>query len=118
MEILEILVILKIAMAVITFVVGLIAAIVEIRKNPSYWLNRFFGLFFTFASLGFLGYVAYHIILTNIDLVLVIMISTNIILNASIACLLMTEFILEYSERVAMTPKYIVSTLVLFSLIC
>ena len=116
MEILEILVILKIAMAVITFVVGLIAAIVEIRKNPSYWLNRFFGLFFTFASLGFLGYVAYHIILTNIDLVLVIMIATNLILNASIACLLMTEFILEYSERVAMKPKYIISTLVLYVL--
>ncbi|MHA1618940.1 MAG: hypothetical protein ACTSVZ_06620 [Promethearchaeota archaeon] len=116
MEPLEILALIKTIMAGITFVVGLIAAIVEIRKNPSYWLNRFFGLFFTFASLGFLGYVAYHIILTNIGLTLNLMIATNLILNASIACLLMTEFILEYSERIAMTPKYIISTLVLYGL--
>ncbi len=116
MEPLEILALIKTLMAVITFVVGLIAAIVEIKKNPSYWLNRFFGLFFTFASLGFLGYVAYHIILSDINLTLGIMIATNLILNASIACLLMTEFILEHSERIAMTPKYIGATIVLYSL--
>jgi len=110
MELLEIFALIKTLMAGLTFVVGLLAAIVEIRKNPNYWLNRFFGLFFIFASLGFLGYVAYHIILTNIDAVLSIMIITNLILNASIACLLMTEFILEHSERIAMTLKYIGST--------
>ncbi|MHA1718802.1 MAG: hypothetical protein ACTSWX_02980 [Promethearchaeota archaeon] len=107
----------KIALSVITVIVGLISAIVEIRKNPEYWLNRFFALFFAFASLGFFGYTIYHIILTNIDFVLTLMITTNILLNFCLACLLMTEFILQYSEVIAMKkPKYMIITFTLFVL--
>lgn len=107
----------KIVLSVVTVIVGLISAIVEIRKNPEYWLNRFFALFFAFASLGFFGYTLYHIILTNIDLVLTLMITTNILLNFCLACLLMTEFILQYSEVIAMKkPKYLIITFALFAI--
>lgn len=100
----------KIILAIVSVFVGLFSAFLEIRKNPGYWLNRFFALFFTFASLGFFGYVLYHLILNSALWVILIMIATNIILNLCLACLLMTEFILEYSEKVAMSPKYLIFT--------
>jgi len=104
----------KIVLAVLTVIVGLISAIVEIRKNSDYWLNRFFAMFFLFAAMGFSGFTAYHLITTDPDLTLAIMVTTNVLLNFSLACLLMTEFILQYSEVIAMKPKYLLITLVLF----
>jgi len=104
----------KIFLAVLTVIVGLISSIVEIRKNPDYWLNRFFAMFFLFAALGFSGFTAYHLITWDSDLTLAIMVTTNVLLNFSLACLLMTEFILQYSEVIAMKPKYLLITLILF----
>lgn len=108
----------KIVLAVLTVIVGLVSAIVEIRKNPDYWLNRFFALFFLFAALGFSGFTAYHLITWNENLTLAIMVTTNILLNFSLACLLMTEFILQYSEVIAIKPKFLLLTLILFLTSC
>ena len=104
----------KIIFAVLLVIVGLIIAIVEIKKNPDYWLNRFFAMFFLFAALGFSGFTAYHLITWDKDLTLAIMVTTNILLNFSLACLLMTEFILQYSEVIAMKPKYLITSFLLF----
>ena len=104
----------KIVFAVLLVIVGSVSAIVEIRKNPDYWLNRFFAMFFLFAALGFSGFTAYHLITWDEDLTLAIMVTTNVLLNFSLACLLMTEFILQYSEVIAMKPKYLLITLGLF----
>ena len=104
----------KIVLAILTVFVGLVSAIVEIRKNPDYWLNRFFAMFFLFAALGFSGFTAYHLITWDSDLTLAIMVTTNILLNFSLACLLMTEFILQYSEVIAMKPKFLILTIILF----
>lgn len=104
----------KIVLAVLTVVVGSVSAIVEIKKNPDYWLNRFFAMFFLFAALGFSGFTAYHLITWDEDLTLAIMVTTNVLLNFSLACLLMTEFILQYSEVIAIKPKYLLITLGLF----
>ncbi len=104
----------KIILAIFTVIVGLTSAIVEIRKNPDYWLNRFFAMFFLFAALGFSGFTAYHLITWDSHLTLAIMVTTNVLLNFSLACLLMTEFILQYSEVLAMKPKYLLITLLLF----
>jgi len=68
----------KIVLAVLTVIVGLISAIVEIRKNSDYWLNRFFAMFFLFAAMGFSGFTAYHLITTDPDLTLAIMVTTNV----------------------------------------
>ena len=104
----------KIILAILTVIVGLISAIVEIRKNPDYWLNRFFAMFFLFAALGFSGFTAYHLITWDENWTLAIMVTTNVLLNFSLACLLMTEFILQYSEVIAMKLKYLIITLGLF----
>ena len=104
----------KIVFAVLLVIVGSVSAIVEIRKNPDYWLNRFFAMFFLFAALGFSGFTAYHLITWDEHLTLAIMVTTNVLLNFSLACLLMTEFILQYSEVIAMKPKYLLITLGLF----
>ena len=104
----------KIILAILTVIVGLISAFVEIRKNPDYWLNRFFAMFFLFAALGFSGFTVYHLITSDAELTLAIMVTTNVLLNFSLACLLMTEFILQYSEVIAMKPKYLLITLGLF----
>ena len=104
----------KIVLAVLTVIVGLISAIVEIKKNPDYWLNRFFAMFFLFAALGFSGFTAYHLITWDEDLTLAIMVTTNVLLNFSLACLLMTEFILQYSEVIALKPKFLLIAFGLF----
>ena len=106
--------IIKVILAIILVIVGVVSAYLEIKKNPEYWLNRFFALFFTFASLGFFGYVLYHLIFNSAEWVVHIMITTNILLNLCLACLLMTEFILEFSEKGAMIPKYLGFTLGIF----
>ncbi len=110
----EPLTIIKIILGILLVLVGVTSAYLGIRKNPNYWLNRFFALFFTFASLGFFGFVLYHLILNSAVWVIRIMITTNFLLNLCLACLLMTEFILEYSEKSAMTPKYLLITLGLY----
>ena len=104
----------KIVLAVLTVIVALISAVVEIKKNPDYWLNRFFALFFLFVALGFGGFSAYHLITWDENLTLAIMVTTNVLLNLSLACLLMTEFILQYSEVIAIKPKFLIITFVLF----
>ena len=104
----------KIILAILTVIVGFTSAIVEIRKNPDYWLNRFFALFFLFAALGFSGFTAYHLITWDSDLTLAIMVTTNCLLNFSLACLLMTEFILQYSEVIAMKPKFLLISFGIF----
>ena len=51
----------KVITAIILVVMGIIVGIIEIRKNPEYWLNRFFAAFFIIGSFGFLSYTVYHI---------------------------------------------------------
>ncbi len=104
----------KIILAVLTVIVGLTIAIVEIRKNPDYWLNRFFAMFFLFVGLGFGGFTAYHLITWDENLTLGIMVATNVLLNFSLACLLMTEFILQHSEVIAMKAKFLIFAFGLF----
>ena len=104
----------KIVLAVLTVIVGLISAVIEIRKNPEYWLNRFFAMFFLFVALGFSGFTAYHLITWNENLTLAIMVATNVLLNLSLACLLMTEFILQHSEVIAMKAKFLIFAFGLF----
>lgn len=106
----------KAVLAGITVIIGFVASILEIRKNPKYWLNRFFGLFFIVGSIGFLLYIVYHMIFTEIKIVLTLMIISNILLNFCLACLLMTSFILQYSEKVAISSKYLLITFGLFVL--
>lgn len=99
--------VLKIIAAIITVIIAIFAGIIEIRKNSQYWLNRFFATFFIFAAFGFFFYTLYHIILNNAVLVVNFARTAQFFFNFAMACLLMSEFIIEYSEKQAMKPRYL-----------
>ncbi|TFG07774.1 MAG: hypothetical protein EU539_04035 [Promethearchaeota archaeon] len=97
----------KIITALITVILALFAGYIELRKNPEYWLNRWFAIFFVSVALGFLFYSIYHINTLNPIIIIPMMIIAQILYNFGLVSLLMTVFILEHSEKVAMTAKYL-----------
>ncbi|TFH30432.1 MAG: hypothetical protein E4G98_02075 [Promethearchaeota archaeon] len=104
----------KVITAIFTVVFAILAAVIEIKKNPKYWLNRFFGMFFVFAALGFLFYTIYHLIFTDADLVIVFATVGQVCFNIAMGCLLQSELIVEYSEKVALNKRYILMNILLF----
>lgn len=99
--------ILKIVSAAITVIIAIVAGFIELRLNPDNWLNRWFALFFITTSLGFLAYTIYHFITFNEDIVIPIMVTAHLILNFAHVSLVMTVFILEKYEKVAMNKKHL-----------
>ena len=57
----DVLNILKITASIITVIFSFIAGYIELRKNPDYWLNRWFAISFVSFAFGFLAYTIYHI---------------------------------------------------------
>jgi len=110
----DVLNILKIIASIITVIFALIAGYIELRKNPEYWLNRWFAIFFISAAFGFLAYSIYHINTLEAYLIIPIMITAHFLFNFAIISLVMTVFILEKSEMLAMTSKYLGIVTVLF----
>ncbi len=91
------------------------------RLNPNNWLNRWFALFFISASLGFLTYSIYHVItfVPNPDAIIIPMMQTaQMFYNFAPVSLVMTVFVLEKYEKIAMSPKYLGTMLVLFIIMC
>ncbi len=115
MELVNPLNVLKIVTTIITCALALVAGFIEIRKNPKYWLNRWFALYFSAISIGFLVYSIYHLIIVEslIPLVIPLMITAQILYHVGMVSLLMTTFILDYSEKVAMDKKYLLIILAL-----
>jgi hypothetical protein len=97
----------KIILSIIEVVIETYIAVIVIKKNPKYWLHRFFGIFFIVTSIGFLTYIAYHFILGNVGLAISFVIVTQILFNTGFACLLMTWLIMKESEVEAMKLKYL-----------
>lgn len=106
--------ILKISTAALTVIIGLVCGIIELKKNSSYWLNRFFSLFFMTSAMGFFFYTLYHIILSNAALVIPFMITAQISFQLAMSFLLLTEFVVEYSEKAAISAKYLLISGCLF----
>ena len=109
--------ILKIIAATITVIIAFTVGIIELKLDKNNMLNRWFFLFFISASLGFLAYTAYHLILFNSDLVIPIMITAHIIINFIPISLVMTVFILEKYEKIAMSFRYLGIMMILFVII-
>ena len=107
---------LKIITAIITVIFAFIAGYIELRRNPDYWLNRWFAIFFSSAALGFLFYTIYHINTLNPIIIIPMMVTAQILYNFGIMALLMTVFILDHSEKIAMSFKYIRISFALFIL--
>jgi len=110
----DVLNLIKIIAAIITVVFAFIAGYIELRLDPKNWLNRWFALFFISTSLGFLTYTIYHFILFNPHIVIPIMISAHILLNFAAISLVMTVFILEKYEKIAMSFRYFGMMMILF----
>lgn len=109
--------IIKIIAAIITLILAVIAGVYELRLNPDYWLNRWFFAFFISAALGFIAYTAYHLITFNSKIIIPIMITAQIFFNFIPISLVMTVFILEKYEKVAMSIKYLGTMIALFIII-
>ena len=107
---------LKIIAATITVIIAITVGIIELRLNPDNMLNRWFFLFFISAALGFLAYTAYHFILFNSDLVIPIMVTAHILFNFIPISLVMTVFIIEKYEKIAMSFRYLGIMMILFGI--
>jgi len=88
-------------------ITGVLCGAIELRKNPEYWLNRFFAMLYIFSGLGFLLYTIYHLIFSNPDVIIPIMISAQLFYNLGVGSMMMTVFILEKSQKVALNSKYL-----------
>ena len=106
--------IIKIITAALTIVISFIVGFHVIRLDPKKLLNRWFTLFFSSSSLGFLFYTIYHLILNNSQIVIVLMIVAQIFFNLIFFSLMMTVFILEKFEKVAMSIRYLGTMIALF----
>ena len=106
----------KIITATLTVVVSFAVGFRVIRLDPKKLLNRWFTLFFISSSLGFLFYTIYHLILNNSQLVIALMITAQFFFNCIFFSLMMTVFVLEKFEKVAMSVKYLGSMIVLLIL--
>jgi len=110
----DVLNILKITASIITVIFSFITSYIELRKNPDYWLNRWFAISFVSFAFGFLAYTIYHINTLEPYLIIPIMITAQFLYSFAIISLVMTVFILEKSEKLAMTPKYLGMMMVLY----
>ncbi|MFX0038328.1 MAG: hypothetical protein ACFFCY_03380 [Promethearchaeota archaeon] len=108
----------KIITAVITIIVAFTLGFRVLRLNPGETLNKWFALFFASSSLGFLIYTVYHLITPDSgiskDFIIPLMVSSHIFFNFAVASLVMTVFILEKFKKVAMSPQYFGTMMVLF----
>ncbi len=97
----------KIIAAIVSVIIAFIAGFIELRLNPDNWLNRWFAIFFISTSLGFFTYTIYHIILDFSEIIIPIMITTQIIFNLVPISAVMTVFIIEKYQKVAMDLKHL-----------
>ena len=109
---------LKIGVAIGTVLTAVICGTIVIRKNPRYWLNRFFTGFYLSGAIGFLFYTIYHIYGIYKPAIIPLMIIGHVFMNFGLSCLLQTEFILEHSSKEAMTFPYLALSGGLFLISC
>ncbi len=108
----------EIIIVAITIIITLSGGIIELRLNPTNWLNRWFALFFFSASLGFLAYSIYHLITCSgcEPVITSIAILAQFFFNFISIALVMTVFTLEKTQKEALSAKYL-GTLIVFYLI-
>ncbi len=116
--VLDLLTFAKIISSIALVVVAFSVAITLIKRNPRYWLHRFFALFFIANSVGFLFYIVYHFVTNNVALAVGLIVATQLLFNVAFACLLMTWIIMRSSEKVAMKRANLAAVLGLLALTC
>ena len=104
----------KIITTIATAVVALFVGLRVLFLNKRDWLNRWFFLFFISSSLGFLFYATYHLILSNPDIIIPLMITAQIFFNLNSISLVMTVFVIDKYSKAAMSFKYLGTMIILF----
>ena len=101
--------IIKLIAPLITGIIALIAGFIELRFNPKNWLNRWFFSFFISASLGYLIYSVYHLVIfsSTITITSIAAVITQIFFNFIPISLVMTVFVLEKFPKIAMSLRYL-----------
>lgn len=112
----DLIILIKVIFAIVITVIILSVGIRVLSINRANLLNRWFFLFCTFSSIGFLLYTIYHLITFNSSIVIPIMVTAQILFNFTVVALLMTVFILDKFSKVAMSPRYFVPIIVLLFL--
>ncbi|MFW9824148.1 MAG: hypothetical protein ACFFE4_14485 [Candidatus Thorarchaeota archaeon] len=102
----------KIIAASVTVIFALAAGFIELRLNPKNWLNRWFALFFITGAMGFFLYTLYHALpLSNFEqdqlTIIPIMITAQLFFNLIPLCLVMTVFVLEKYQKIAMNITHL-----------
>ncbi|MHA2088668.1 MAG: hypothetical protein ACW972_10350, partial [Promethearchaeota archaeon] len=109
----------KIIAASISVIMALVAGFIELRLNPESWLNRWFFLFFITTAMGFFFYTLYHALpignfIQDQLTIIPIMITAQLFFNLIPLCLLMTVFVLEKYQKVAMDATHLGIIAILF----
>ncbi len=104
----------KIIAAVFTFILAVIVGLRVYTLNPRESLNRWFTLFFIAASIGFLLYTIYHLILDNASIIIPLMVTAHVFFNFIPISLVMTVFLLEKYKKGAMSFKYLGTLIIIF----
>jgi len=92
--------IIKLIAPLITGIIALIAGFIELRFNPKNWLNRWFFSFFISASLGYLIYSVYHLVIFSSTITSIAAVITQIFFNFIPISLVMTVFVLEKFPKI------------------
>lgn len=106
--------IIKIILPLVTVVISFIAGFIELRLNPKNWLNRWFFSFFISASLGYLVYSVYHLVIFSPPIISIAGVITQIFFNFIPISVVMTVFVLEKFPKRAMSPRYLGTMLIIF----
>jgi len=108
--------IIKLIAPLITGIIALIAGFIELRFNPKNWLNRWFFSFFISASLGYLIYSVYHLVIFSSTITSIAAVITQIFFNFIPISLVMTVFVLEKFPKIAMSLRYLGPMMLVFIL--
>ena len=81
--------IIKIVASIITVIFAFIAGYIELRKNPDYWLNRWFAIGFLAFAFGLLAYSVYHNPTFEPYLIIMIMLIAQFLYNIAIISFVM-----------------------------
>ena len=106
----------KVIAAIITIIISFIVGVRVFLLNRTNWLNRWFTLFFLSGSFGFFFYTIYHLITNNANVIIPFMITAQFFFNFIFISLLMTVLVLDKYAKVAMSPKFIIAMLLLFTI--
>ena len=98
----------KMILSIIVLIIAIICSYIELKKNPTYILNKLFAGFIILLAFGVFTYVLYHVVFNNVNLVLFLSIFSNASFNFGFGFIALTPLIIKYSEKLDLR-KYVIA---------